>query len=463
MKQENRKKSKLWLWLLLALVVVAAVAVAAVVLLQPQQGGQEQTPADQTPKSEIYWNIDGAHFMEISDVAGTSAREPGEDGLYHILFLVNGERKELLVADKRLVNYIDSLQLMGLQFDENGNVIDALDIKTVAEEIAKEFYVKKLEGGILEINSSRAMNGMPLQITVDENTVLSDMTLEGDELGKAGTPGQMDKVLVYQSLDGTKTFVYIVERAPEPKAVYWRVERCWDATAGKTTRKPDKNGVYTLEFACDGEIVELKCKDAAIIGNIDSSAVLTGQFSFEFDEEGYITAIVNVAIATNSIYAAGDYHVTGIEGDTVTFTRLSSGSDQGKVVTLKLAEDCKIFQCCQYACYDEHCGQRVDSVQVGDRVNVYSNLDNEANLIFVTRRLYGGPMYYNFNRQYGGNMEVGTLREKTGGYYVFEMLCEGKVVKVKVKDKKLADQMESIYNRCMGLDVNEKGIVTRLG
>lgn len=462
MKKEAGKKSKLWLWLLLALVAVAA-AVAVVLFVLPGGGNQqEETPGEATVQSDIYWNIDGAYFTEISEVSGTSAREIGEDGFYHIAFLVNGERKELLVADKRLVNYIDSLQLMGLQFDENGYVIDALDIKTVATEIAKEFYVKKLENGILEINSSRAMNGMPLQLTVDENTIISDMTLEGDELGKAATPGQMDKVLVYQSLDGTKTFVYIVEHAPEPKDVYWRVERCWDATAGKTTREPDKNGVYTLEFACDGEIVELKCKDAAVIGTIDSSAVLTGQFSFEFDEEGYITAIVNVAIATNSIYAAGDYHVTGIEGDTVTFTRLSSGNDQGKVVTLKLAEDCKIFQCCQYACYDDHCGQRVDSVQVGDRVNVYSNLDNEANLIFVTRRLYGGPMYYNFNRQYGGNMKVGTLREKTGGYYVFEMLCEGKVVKVKVKDKKLADQMESIYNRCMGLDVNEKGVVTRL-
>jgi len=461
MKKEAGKKSKLWLWLLLALVAVAA-AVAVVLFLLPGGNPQEEVPGEETVQSEIYWNIDGAYYMEISDVDGMSAREVGEDGFYHIVFLVNGQRQELLVADKRLVNYIDSLQLMGLQFDENGYVIDALDIKTIATEIAKEFYVKKLENGILEINSSRAMNGMPLQLTVDENTIISDMTLEGDELGKAATPGQMDKVLVYQSPDGSKTFVYIVERAPEPKAVYWRVERCWDATAGKTTREPDKDGVYTLEFACDGKIVELKCKDATVVGTIDSSAVLTGQFSFEFDEEGYIVSIVNVAIATSSIYAAGDYHVTAVEGDTVTFTRLSSGNDQGKVVTLKVAEDCKIFQCCQYACYDEHCGERVDSVQVGDRVNVYSNLDNEANLIFVTRRLYGGPMYYNFNRQYGGNMEVGTLREKTGGYYVFEMLCEGKVVKVKVKDKKLADQMESIYNRCMGLDVNEKGVVTRL-
>ena len=79
MKQENAKKSKLWLWLL-ALVAVAAIAAVVIAVLLPGQAPQEETPGEQTVQSEIYWNIDGSHFMEISDVDGMSAREIGRMG-----------------------------------------------------------------------------------------------------------------------------------------------------------------------------------------------------------------------------------------------------------------------------------------------------------------------------------------------------------------------------------------------
>ncbi len=430
------------------MVVAAVVVVGIFGFLIPALPGDS---SEETVQSELYWNLDGAYYAENSEIAGLSSREPGEDGYYHITFVVNGEQKELLCTDKQLVNYIDSLTVMGLVFDENGYIIDALDVKQIATEAAKEFFVKKLENGILYINSSRLMNGMPMEIPVDENVGIYDMTLEGAETGKPGQLEQLDKVSVYTSLDGTKTHIFITERAPETMKVYWRVARMWDTTAGKTTRVPDKNGVYTMEFACEGEVVELKCKDINIVNTIDSPAVLTGQFAFTFDEEGYISGTSDVGLAIRGTYLAGDFHVTEINGDTVTFTKLSAGSNQGKVVTAKFAQEYDIFQCCQFACYEHNCGERVESLQYGDRVNVYANLDGEIKLVFVTRRIADSPMYYNWDRQYGGNMEVGTLRQKQGGYYVFEMLCEGKIKRVKVKDKKMADYMDSIYNRCMGL------------
>ena len=450
MKQENGKKSKKWLWLVIALAALLAVAGIVLALLLP---GEQKEGDPDVVNAELYWNIDGKHYMETSEVAGFSARTAAEDGNYYIDFAYEGQRVTLQIVDKQLVNYIDNMQVAGLVFDANGVVVDAVPPETVATETASDFYVQKAEDGTVILNSSRALNGMNMELTLTDSTGIWDTTDKVEFPGAAGELEIMDRVLVYSDLaEENVTHIYILEH-PVEAGIYWRVERLYDTEKKVTTRVPDENGVYTMEFAHEGEIVELKCRDALLVTDIDSRAILSAQFAFLFDEEGYIVEMTDIAMALRGKQMAADYHITAIDGDTYTATRISSGTEQGRTVTFTLAEGCDIFQVCQFGCYDHHCGERVDSLQMLDRVNIYGNVDDEAVLIFVTRRIAVDEFYYNYNRQYGG-ADKGTNRTKqSDGYYHFELLLDGKVKTVRAK-KDLADQMDAITSGCMGLKLN---------
>ena len=243
------------LWLIIgAVVLVAAIAVAAALVLP---SGEEVSPY------QLYWNVDGAKFIDPE--TGLSVREPGEDGLYHIRFALDGQLVELAVScDKRLINYIDAMGVMGLQLDADGVVVDALDPKTVATEIVKEQFVKKAEDNTIVINSSIAMNGMETVITISGQTGVYDVSPQAQVTGQPGTCAPLDKVIVYADAAGNVTHVFIVERAVEA-GVYWRVDRYYNAALGQTSRKPDENGAYTMLFAHNGEQVELKCKNKELV------------------------------------------------------------------------------------------------------------------------------------------------------------------------------------------------------
>lgn len=453
MKQETGKKSRKWLWIALALTaLVAVVGVMLAIILAPGQDGDE-IAAD---NAQLYWNIDRQQYIEAE--TGMSTRTAADGGMYHMRFAFKGEQVDLTVADKQLVNFIDSMDVVGLILGAEGEIIDAVAPDTVATAMAKGAYIQKIEDGCITVNTSRAMNGMSIELPITESTGIYDVTTDAELVGQIGEPQIMDQVIAYADGGGEVTHIYITTH-PVNAGIYWRVERCYNADGGVTTRVPDENGVYTIQFAHNGELVDLKCRDINIVNSIDAYAVLVAQFALLFDEEGYIVQYEDVAYALRGKYLAQDYHITAIEGDTYTVTRLSAGTQQGDVQTFTLADDVQIWHCCQFGCYNHNCGQYTDSLRLYDRVNVYTNLDGEANLIFVTRRTVDSPMYYNYNRQYDSTQHT-TTRTPVNGYYLFELMVDGKVKTVKVKDKDLANTMDSYESGCMGLEL-DGNIVTR--
>ena len=103
MKQNSLNKNRKRLWLILGVALLVVAAVAAVVI-------GKVFFSDNTP--DLYWNITREENTDPN--TGLSIREPGEDGLYHILFAHDGEQVELPVADKQIVGVIDALDVMGL-------------------------------------------------------------------------------------------------------------------------------------------------------------------------------------------------------------------------------------------------------------------------------------------------------------------------------------------------------------
>ena len=455
MKKEASKKSLKWLWLAVALAVLLAVAGVVVAMLLP---GETSEPQTQVGNAELYWNIDRLTYTKDAEVLGTSTRAPAEDGKFYIRFAYGGEQVQLQIVDKQLVNFIDNMDVMGLVFDADGVVVDAIAPTDIATKTAVDFYVRSYENGVAVINSSIAMNGMELRLNITEMAQVMDVTMGAEKIGQYSEMGVFDRVSVWSNANDEVTHVYITDH-PKDAEIYWRVERLYDATTGQTARESDENGVYTIQFAHKGELVDLKCRDKDLVNEIDVGAILLAQFALVLDEEGYIVESIDVGMALRGSYYASDYHVTGIDGNNITLTKYSAGSEQGTIKEVTLREDCEIYQCCQHGCYDDHCGESIDSLQLYDRVNVYTDLSGKGIMIFVSRRMVDAPMYYNLYQKYAG-AEKGTSREKENGYYVFEMLKDGKLVKVKTSDKAIADFIDARSNRCHGLVV-EGDIIKR--
>ena len=376
--------TKRWLWL----VTVVAILVAMACMFTACGGNEEeQTQPTEIIPTDLYWNLDKALYTENSDV-GLSTRERGDDGLYHFRFVTGGKLVELTTGDAQIVNYIDTMEVVGLILDADGNIADAVPVAEFATEVAKEFFVKKVKGNNVQLNSSPLMNGMDVDIVVPDGAHIVDVRRDTETPGEKIELDIMDTVWVYADLDGNVTNVILSKRPPQSE-FYNRLDRFY--SGGKTTRVPDKDGVYTIPFSVNGDVVQLKCKDVDLVSSIDSGTDTKIHFGLVFDEEGYIIDTMTGAEAIRGVATAVVFHVKEINGDQVTLIRRLSGSNQGSEVTITLNENTQIintesvYMGEQCWCFD-HAGQLVDVVadfaddRVGHSGEVHAIVHNDVQL-----------------------------------------------------------------------------------
>ena len=456
MKQEASKKSKLWLWLVIG--AVALLAVAGVVLaLVLGSGGETDGPKGGRP--ELYWNIDKVTYTENSE-SGLSTREPGEDGTYHVRFAINGEIVEYAVADKRLINYIDSLDVMGLVKDSDGNVVDVLDPKDIAKEVTKNAYVKSATDKLITANSSVAMNGMNIKVELTELTQIYDVTTGAEIPGAiidTAALRSMDTLSVYANDMEQVTHVYVTAHPRESK-VYWRANQLYSSTDKSTTREPDENGAYTIPFFCDGERVELKTKDKAIATKIDSISRWKCHFGFTFDEEGYIIEQYASALGIQAVMVADCWDIVEVNGQDITVQRLTT--NDGSIWNGTIPEDCIIYDVSYAAMSEKRQGKAVDSVQVGDRVTIWTDTNGKVILVYVSNRLVDSPAYWVPTRKYSSANKETTREIGPSGYYEVELVPEGGPKQTYyIKDKETMSYLDSITQKCVGIKADANRVV----
>ena len=439
MKKEEAKKSKLWLWMVLGLVALLAAA-GAVLALVFGGSGETKEPGG---RAELYWNLDKAYYTENSET-GISTREPGEDGLYHLRFAYEGQVQEYTVGDKRLVNYIDTFDCVSLVFDRDGNVVDALDARDVATEVGKQVYVRYYRNDTLYVNTSIAMNGMTLMLDVTDITKVYDVSADSENQGamiSAEDLRPMDCVTIYGNDLEQNTHIYLQEK-PEESPVYWRVQAQYDSASKGTARVPDENGAYTIPFFCDGEVVELKTKDKTIATKIDSVSRWKCHFGFAFDEEGYIVKRINSEIGIQGRCLGEGYDVTSIDDVEIELTS-TIWSNAGDVEGFKVEDDTVIYDVSKAAFAEGRQGKQIDALQLGDRVVVWLDTENDAKLIYVTERLVDSPVYYNVTRKYSTSLKESTRTPNADGWYEVKLAVEGEVRTFKTKDKAKIDYLDS--------------------
>ncbi len=243
--------------------IAAAVVVLAValILLLPQCSGETPTAttgataaSDAAPDTSytLYWNLDRAQYDGKSE-GGMSSREMESDGLFHIRMFCDGQELILKTADRRVVNELDTEDLMGLIFDEAGLITDVLPLEQMPlEEVAKKFYVQSVGGKLIKANSSESFVGMEVLLECDQAHVY-DMSGIAGPVGVERQPGELtnyDRVLAIRNLDGVVTHVFVYERpnymlTHEGECIHCKETVTWYEWV-KEDELPVKNGHYQL-------------------------------------------------------------------------------------------------------------------------------------------------------------------------------------------------------------------------
>ena len=449
MKKEATKKNKFWLWLVIGAVALLAIAGTVAALLL---GGIRNDGKNTDGRADLYWNLDQVAYLDPA--TGMSLREPGEDGQYRMRFAYDGAVEEYVVADKRLVNFIDTMECLSLTFDEDGIVVDARDPRDVAVEVGKRVYVRYVRNETIYVNTSIAMNGMTLMLDVTDLTHVYDVSLDAEKQGaeiSAEDLKPMDCVTIYGNEQEFNTHVYRIER-PEKSPVYWRVQGLYDSATSGTKRVPDETGAYSIDFFCDGELVTLKCRDKSIVDYIDYKSDYKAHFGFIFDEEGYIVKRVESQIGIQARCLGEGYDVTNIDDIEIEVTS-QIWNNAGDVENFKIEDDTVIYDVSKAAYSEGRRGKQIDSLQMGDRVVVWLDTENDAVLVYVTERLVDSPVYFNVSRKYSSSRGESTRTPDANGWYYVDLAVNGSVKTFKTKDKAKIDYLDSFSPRALGLKV----------
>ena len=448
MKKESTKKSKLGL--ILAICLVAALAVGGVLLAVLGFGDRQQGAA--TGPVKLYWNVDRELYWGKSST-GFSSREPDADGVFRIKFAVDGQQVEMPVTDKTLVNAIDSMEVMVLILDGDGNIIDVQEAKNVIKHSVIKSYVQDVTGDTINANSVILMNGMRHRIKVTDKTKIYDMSGDAEFIGqevKADTLSFLDCIHMFVNEATEEQTVFVLSHMEERK-LFYRAEQMWNFSAEETLRQPTADGVYTLGVFHEGEYVELKTKDKDIADLFDYKSPYSPHFCFNFDEDGYIISIENSEVGKFGLLNAQRVEVLQMDGDKISATETIQGS-QGRIYNYTIPADCKIYDASNVAKVEGRHGKPVDSLKLHDIINVWTDVNGTPQFIYIAQRKADSPAYWTFKQQYD-NTKKETTRKPVKGWYEFELAEAGKGgTKIyKTKDKAIANQIDATIERVVGL------------
>lgn len=413
-------------WIIPLAVVLAALIVCAVLLFKeaPQQTASVQ-------QLKIGWNVERDANV---DENGNSTRVPSGD-YYRLRFAIDGEQVDLLFESYDLVYLADSMDFMGLEINSDGVVTQVVPVGQFTGGIALEnYYITEVTEN--SVTCSLLMSGQSPTITFPINANTAVYNISGDSV-LCGVPGTMERgcrIWAILNTDGSLSHAFISSPfAKQP--VYWNIARKYDSTTKQTTRESDALGVYTYDFAVNGEQVQLKTRDFAVASKIDSFAARC--VALTFDEEGYIIDAANGNSATGGRALASWHHVTEVTGEGFTAYKFSAGSDQGNIAAGTFSTDCKVYDVSARA---EYVGAETE-LQLHDQIHCLRDSYGDVCMIFVITRYEEADIYWNAERKYADGATTRTP-DKDGWYYL-RMAHDGSLMTLKTQDKEIVDYIDS--------------------
>ncbi|MBR3145267.1 MAG: hypothetical protein IKF53_05195 [Clostridia bacterium] len=443
-------KKKLWLAIAILAVIVVAAAITATVMLLNQN--TEETGGI-VSDNKIYWNIDRQWFYGKGEGGVSSRIVDQNDGYYHILLAAEGRPIERKAKTQTVVNKIDAVDAMGIQVDEKTRAI--IDVTSLSDMgysyMFKGFYVTEVKGNKITANSSASSLGKTKTIEIKSTTPIYDVSVAAQS--DAGMPVRLeslevkDQITVIMDKEKNIYAVYIIKRS-RIAPVYWNIERKYDSKKISTTRTPDQDGVYSLLMAVNGEQVTVKCKDVKLVTQIDAFA--SKSCGLDFDEEGYVSAVYSAAKTTGGRSVASWYDVINLDDLNFVAEKHLEAADKGKQADLMMDSSCGVFNVS--ANHENFIGERT-TLQVGDRVQGFTDPSGRVVVLFVVRRPVQADFYWNAYRMYDSKKQSTTRTREADGYYHVLMCKDGKTYDIKVADKSVMDKIDSYAAKSMGLRV----------
>ena len=422
------------LWLLVVLMLVAMAFAGC--------GKEQAAPeviTEQQPGMQIYCNVD---YLNYQPDTGLTRIKNGD--YYRATFAVNGEQVDLFFDTYATLEYADTMQYMGLVIDENNVVQQVLKIDEFTGGLAcMNAYVDTVDGNTVLCNTSLNFRELPIKLKLRENTGIYYMDENGGPL--VGMPTQLQRGSCVTAIQDTEGYVICMYAEPpfEEKPVYHIKGRMYDSATKMSTRESDALGVYTIPFAVNGELVELKCKDQQLVNKIDSYATMCMHLGF--DEEGFINNV------------AGAWHATGHWSDiswcyvTEIHERYFVAQDKtGKSFTGYFAENVKIFNVDSRA---ENFGEPTE-LQIGDRVHCSCNKGKDISVIFVNLRAPDMDIYWNVDRMYHSEAQKTNRAPDKNGWYYITMAVNGQQVHLKTQSYELINKIDAYPARCCALKLD---------
>ncbi len=436
------KSKKLLVWILAALVLLAGVAAALVLMLGPSPKGEDEGAAP-AAEAKLYWNV------EKSTYSGENiTRSPRSDGYYYIRFAVDGEQVDIPAPDYLMTRYIDTMEVMGLELDENGVISRVLRVDEFAGKILLEdYYVEELSDSAIVCNATGIGTGHQVTVPIDSQTQIYKVNDTGDVL--CGLPGQLQvgsQILAVADHSGKVTHIYGADPF-EVGDIYWNVSREYDSSLKLTTRTPNTLGLYEYVFAKDGQQVTLYTRDIKVASKIDSYAAKC--MGLVFDEDGYITDTISTQKVTGKGSFGSWYHAVEIDGDVVHAKKLTQGNNFGNEARGTMAPDCKIYDVSGQGAYVGEPTQ----LRKYDQIHGLRNPFGQIIMIFVVGRSQEVDIYWNVERQWNSTAKATTRIPNAQGYYEILLAVNGQQKTFKTKDKTLVDAMDRTAVKCFGLKV----------
>lgn len=251
------------------------------------------------------------------------------------------------------------------------------------------------------------------------------------------------------------------EHQPNVAGVYWRQKKYLDSKNNTTLRKPNENGIYTVEFYCDGDIVDVRFRDKKLVETIDSYTNATCHFGLVFDELGYAVEVISSAEGSHTQLQCQRYDITEINEDGSYKAAEIIKHKGAETVQGVIGEDCKIYDISAVSKAEGAANRQLETVNLHDRVCIWTDKEGKAVLIYVTSRQPDTPLYYNPDPQYNAETKKTDRKKNAEGYYEIELLEAGKseLQTFYTREEKLVNTIDKSADRCVGLKLYENNVI----
>ena len=419
-------------------ILLAAVAAVALLLVF----GKEQPKAEKEPEYKIYWNVEREYYK----TGKYSHQQVGED-LFRVLLTTDGEQYQVEIRGYELVQKLDTLEIVGLLFDEEGIAIDVADVDScTGGYAAKQYYVESVDGNKVVVNNSPYFTGYSKTLYLNDQTGIYDVSDSGPLCGYSTQLAYNDEIFAVEDKQGNVTHVF-TKPYVYPDKVYWNVDKPYDSVNKLSTRQPNAYMEYEMDFILNGERVTYICKDLDVVNKIDGSRVC----GLVLDENNQIVDYIPVKTATNGgRLGATNYYVTNLDyqNGKYLFRKTSTNSPLSSFLSFYPSQDMKIYD---MTGNEGDIGMPTD-VRIDDRTICVLDNRTMISIVYVVARGVDSPLYWNVDRDWNKTTQSTNRRPDSAGWYYFTMAAEGKQIKVKTQSLEFANAIDKAIN--VGLKLN---------